>query len=118
MLTCIFVVVSVIVVLVILYFLTVFISEYNNTDREEMSSYECGFEHHSLSRVPFSLRYYFLTMIFLVFDIEIIFLLYLPYNLIGVYSFFWGSITSIVFVVMLFLGLLYEWNDGSLDWVI
>lgn len=41
-------------------------------NREEMSSYECGFEHHNVSRVPFSLRYFFLTLIFLLFDLEIV----------------------------------------------
>lgn len=86
MLTGLSVFVSVVLVLLVLYFVRTLISEFVLLDREELSSYECGFEHHSLSRLPLSLRYYFLTMIFLVFDIEIIFLLYLPFNLIGVYS--------------------------------
>lgn len=49
-----------------------------SSHREESSTYECGFEHHSYSRVPFSIRYFMLTLIFLVFDIEIMFLLFLP----------------------------------------
>ncbi len=77
---------SLIMILFILYVLSNLISEFASYDREEISSYECGFEHHSLSRIPLSLRYYFLTIIFLVFDIEIIFLLYLPYNIVGIYS--------------------------------
>ncbi len=77
---------SIVIILLILYLLSTVISEFAVYDREEMSSYECGFEHHSLSRIPLSLRYYFLTIIFLVFDIEIMFLLYLPFNLLGVYS--------------------------------
>ncbi len=87
MLTGIVILFSVFFILFILFVLSLFISEFIPIDREEMSSYECGFEHHSLSRVPLSLRYYFLTMIFLVFDIEIMFLLYLPFNLVGFYSY-------------------------------
>lgn len=87
MLTGLIIICSVIIILGVLFFLRFSISEFIPMDREEMSSYECGFEHHSLSRVPLSLRYYFLTMIFLVFDIEIIFLLYLPFNLVGIYSY-------------------------------
>ena len=47
--------------------------------REELTPYECGFEHHTLSRVPFSLRYFFLTLIFLLFDLEIVLLVFTPY---------------------------------------
>lgn len=99
---------SVTFVLVLLFVLSNVISEGVNLDREELSSYECGFEHHSLSRIPLSLRYYFLTMIFLVFDMEIIFLLFVPYNTLGVYSSLLGSLTSLLFVVALLLGLIYE----------
>lgn len=109
---------SVSLILILLFFLRIFISEFIILDREEISSYECGFEHHSLSRIPLSLRYYFLTIIFLVFDIEIIFLIYLPFNLLGVYSFVWASLISFAFVIVLFFGLLYEWLDGRLDWVL
>jgi len=108
MLTGLFIVLSVTLVLLILYLLSSFISEFVLIDREELSSYECGFEHHSLSRLPLSLRYYFLTIIFLVFDMEIIFLLYLPFNFIGVYSSLLRSLTSVLFVILLLFGLIYE----------
>jgi len=58
--------------------LSFFISEKSPLMREEISSYECGFEHHSLSRVPFSLRYFFLTLIFLLFDLEIVLIMFIP----------------------------------------
>ena len=106
---------SVLFVLVVLFLASNLISESVSLDREELSSYECGFEHHSLSRLPLSLRYYFLTIIFLVFDMEIMFLLFMPYNRIGVYSSLVGSITSFLFVLVLLLGLVYEWVDGSLE---
>ena len=54
------------------------ISEITPLSREESSTYECGFEHHAYSRLPFSIRYFILTLVFLIFDIEIIFLLFIP----------------------------------------
>ena len=117
MLTGFIITLSVFVVLVILFLASNLISESIILDREEMSSYECGFEHHSLSRLPLSLRYYFLTMIFLVFDMEIMFLLFIPYNSIGIYSSLVGSVISFCFVLVLLLGLAYEWVDGRLEWI-
>lgn len=118
MLTALFMFIAVLTVLVILYVASNLISEYNSVDREEMSSYECGFEHHSLSRIPLSMRYFFLTLIFLVFDIEIMFLLFLPLNVIGYFYTIYSITVSLLFVIILLLGLFYEWSDGRLDWVI
>lgn len=84
--------------------------------REEMSSFECGFEHHNLSRVPFSLRYFFLTMIFLLFDLEIVLMIFLPSMLFTTTYVYAVGVLS-VFIVILFLSLVYEWNDGTLEWV-
>lgn len=101
-------VLSVLTVLLILFLVVSSISEYVLLEREEVSSYECGFEHHSLSRVPLSLRYFFLTMVFLVFDMEVIFLLYLPFNLVGIYSSRFRILSSLGFVFLLILSLVYE----------
>lgn len=108
MLIALFMFIAVSVVLVLLYVASSLISEFNLADREEISSYECGFEHHSLSRIPLSMRYFFLTLIFLVFDIEIMFLLFLPLNLIGYYYSVFTVTVSLLFVVVLLLGLFYE----------
>lgn len=75
--------------------------------REEMSSFECGFEHHNLSRVPFSLRYFFLTMIFLLFDLEIVLMIFLPSMLFTTTYVYAVGVLS-VFIVILFLSLVYE----------
>jgi NADH-ubiquinone oxidoreductase chain 3 len=57
------------------------ISEKVVLNREELSPYECGFEHHNVSRIPFSLRYFFLTLIFLLFDLEIVLMLFVPFSI-------------------------------------
>ena len=83
------------------------IAEKSPLMREEMSSFECGFEHHNLSRVPFSLRYFFLTIIFLLFDLEIVLIIFLPSILFSV-SFSLALFVLLVFILILFLSLIYE----------
>ncbi len=92
---------------VVLKVVSLFLAEVVFLSREEASSYECGFEHYSLSRVPFSLRYFFLTLIFLLFDLEIVLLLFVPSV---VFSFYRSLSLMLVvgFAIVLFLGLLYE----------
>lgn len=75
--------------------------------REELSSFECGFEHHSLSRVPFSLRYFFLTIIFLLFDLEIVLIMFLP-SMLFTTSYVYAVTVLSLFIIVLFLSLVYE----------
>jgi NADH-ubiquinone oxidoreductase chain 3 len=76
-------------------------------NREELSPYECGFEHHNVSRIPFSLRYFFLTLIFLLFDLEIVLMLFIPYSIFS-FSFFVSIVILVFFIFILFLRLIYE----------
>nr|YP_009536175.1 NADH dehydrogenase subunit 3 [Nemorilla maculosa]AYM35206.1 NADH dehydrogenase subunit 3 [Nemorilla maculosa] len=84
-------------------------------DREKISPFECGFDPKSSSRLPFSLRFFLITIIFLIFDVEIA--LILPIILIMKFSniFMW-MFTSIFFILILLLGLYHEWNQGMLNW--
>nr|UPX88375.1 NADH dehydrogenase subunit 3 [Leptogaster cylindrica] len=86
-------------------------------DREKSSPFECGFDPKSSSRLPFSLRFFLIAIIFLIFDVEIA--LILPMILILKISnlMFW-SMTSIIFMIILLLGLYHEWNQGALNWTI
>ncbi len=84
--------------------------------REELSPYECGFEHHNVSRIPFSLRYFFLTLIFLLFDLEIVLILFIPYVILFDY-FFVRILLLLLFIFILYLSLIYEWRDGTLEWL-
>ena len=86
-------------------------------NREELSPYECGFEHHNVSRIPLSLRYFFITLLFLLFDLEIVFLLFLPYLVLS-NQFIYGIILVLFFIFFLYLSLIYEWNDGTLEWLL
>nr|WVH44973.1 NADH dehydrogenase subunit 3 [Tipula cinereocincta mesacantha] len=84
-------------------------------DREKCSPFECGFDPKSSSRIPFSLRFFLITIIFLIFDVEIA--LILPMILVINYSnlIMW-SMTSIIFILILLIGLYHEWNQGALNW--
>nr|AGI78550.1 NADH dehydrogenase subunit 3 [Brachionus koreanus] len=95
---------------------SLFLAEHSPLMREELTPYECGFEHHSMSRIPFSLRYFFLTLIFLLFDLEIVLMLFMPYII--MFDFIYISFTLLLlFLFVLYLSLIYEWSDGTLEWL-
>nr|YP_009498518.1 NADH dehydrogenase subunit 3 [Parasesarma pictum]AWK60831.1 NADH dehydrogenase subunit 3 [Parasesarma pictum] len=84
-------------------------------DREKNSPYECGFDPKGSARLPFSLRFFLIAVIFLIFDVEITLLLPIAstLNLTNIFSWFF---TSITFLLILLIGLYYEWFQGALNW--
>jgi NADH-ubiquinone oxidoreductase chain 3 len=96
-------------VLVLLLLVAHFVCERSNnfTAREELSPYECGFEISRDSRLPFSIRYFLLTLVFLVFDLEIIFLLFIPLTIFIRFNLF-SFLSLLGFIFILFVGLIYE----------
>nr|YP_009927373.1 NADH dehydrogenase subunit 3 [Molva dypterygia]BBB04475.1 NADH dehydrogenase subunit 3 [Molva dypterygia] len=86
-----------------------------NPDYEKLSPYECGFDPLGSARLPFSLRFFLIAILFLLFDLEIALLLPLPWgdqlnN--PTLTFMWA--TSVL--ALLTLGLIYEWLQGGLEW--
>nr|UDN38825.1 NADH dehydrogenase subunit 3 [Opsarius pulchellus] len=84
-------------------------------DTEKLSPYECGFDPLGSARLPFSLRFFLVAILFLLFDLEIALLLPLPWgdqlhN--PVETLFWAT----AILVLLTLGLVYEWTQGGLEW--
>ena len=84
-------------------------------DREKVSPYECGFDPKESARLPFSLRFFLIAVIFLIFDVEITLLLPIASTLRITNIFSW-IITGVLFLVILLLGLYYEWVQGALEW--
>nr|ACY09441.1 NADH dehydrogenase subunit 3 [Diachasmimorpha longicaudata] len=101
---------------VILMVLNFFISKKSILDREKSSSFECGFDSLSLSRLPFSIHFYLIGILFLVFDIEVIFLLPMI-NLFKILNFYIWVYLSLIILMILYLGLEFEKFEGSLKWI-
>nr|NP_739913.1 NADH dehydrogenase subunit 3 [Ostichthys japonicus]BAC23509.1 NADH dehydrogenase subunit 3 [Ostichthys japonicus] len=86
-----------------------------NPDYEKLSPYECGFDPLGSARLPFSLRFFLVAILFLLFDLEIALLLPLPWGdqlSSPLLTFTW----AITILVLLTLGLIYEWTQGGLEW--
>nr|YP_009239755.1 NADH dehydrogenase subunit 3 [Turritella bacillum]AMM72633.1 NADH dehydrogenase subunit 3 [Turritella bacillum] len=84
-------------------------------DREKNSPFECGFDPMKSARLPFSMRFFLLAIIFLIFDVEIVLLFPVLMAFNKGLDFLLISGAS-VFLVILILGLFHEWNEGSLSW--
>nr|YP_010230783.1 NADH dehydrogenase subunit 3 [Oplophorus spinosus]QSV10493.1 NADH dehydrogenase subunit 3 [Oplophorus spinosus] len=85
------------------------------SDREKNSPFECGFDPKGSARLPFSLRFFLIAVIFLIFDVEITLLLPLASIVDMTYISTW-IFTGAFFLLILLLGLYHEWNQGALEW--
>nr|YP_009107132.1 NADH dehydrogenase subunit 3 [Tylorrhynchus heterochaetus]AIT99411.1 NADH dehydrogenase subunit 3 [Tylorrhynchus heterochaetus] len=83
-------------------------------NNDKLTPFECGFDPASSARIPFSLRFFILAVLFLVFDIEIALLMPIP-----TLHFYSPSVTIIIltFMTILLAGLAHEWNEQSLEWM-
>ena len=86
----------------------------NKPDAEKLSAYECGFDAFDDARNKFDVRFYLVAILFIIFDLEVAFLFPWAVSLgeIGIFG-FWSMV---VFLGVLTVGLIYEWNKGALDW--
>lgn len=82
-------------------------------DEEKISAYECGFEPFINTRIKFDITFVLITLLFLVFDIEIIFLV--PWVVSYEQTGFLSYCSVLFFIIILFLGFLIEWYRGVLD---
>nr|ADZ14898.1 NADH dehydrogenase subunit 3 [Alopecoenas beccarii]AGC78794.1 NADH dehydrogenase subunit 3 [Alopecoenas beccarii] len=84
-------------------------------DSEKLSPYECGFDPLGSARLPFSIRFFLVAILFLLFDLEIALLLPLPWA-----SQLQSPTTTLIWasalILLLTLGLIYEWMQGGLEW--
>ena len=86
-------------------------------NRVKVSPFECGFDPKDSARLPFSVRFFLLAVLFLVFDIEIALVFPLVFGV--MLSFYLNFVVSgMGFLFILLVGLLHEWREGALSWVL
>nr|AZH80874.1 NADH dehydrogenase subunit 3 [Caridina novaecaledoniae] len=105
----------VLIITTMVMFISSILAKKTILDREKSSPFECGFDPKSSARLPFSLRFFLIALIFLIFDVEITLILPLAsiMNFTNIKSWIF---TGLFFLLILLLGLYHEWNQGALEW--
>uniref|UniRef100_A0AB38ZGD0 NADH-ubiquinone oxidoreductase chain 3 n=1 Tax=Lucanus liuyei TaxID=2952596 RepID=A0AB38ZGD0_9SCAR len=93
------------------------ISKKTHMDREKTSPFECGFDPKSSSRLPFSLQFFLIAIIFLIFDVEITLLIPLI-PVIPLTKMINLTSMMMIYILILLVGLYHEWKQGALNWAI
>lgn len=82
--------------------------------KDKLSAYECGFDAFGDARGRFDIRFYLVAILFIIFDLEVAFLIPWAINLKAIGAFgFWSMM---VFLLVLTIGFVYEWKKGALEW--
>ncbi len=91
-----------------------FLLAYKSPDPEKLSAYECGFNAFDDARMKFDIRFYLVSLLFIIFDLEVAFLFpwSIAFNDVGTLG-FWSMM---VFLGVLTIGFVYEWKKGALEW--
>ncbi len=91
-----------------------FIVAFRAPDAEKLSAYECGFNAFDDARMRFDVRFYLVSLLFIIFDLEVAFLFpwAVAFRQAGVAG-FWAVM---VFLAVLTIGFVYEWRKGALEW--
>jgi len=85
-----------------------------NPDPEKVSAYECGFNAFDDARMKFDVRFYLVSLLFIIFDLEVAFLFpwAVAFDDVSLFG-FWAMM---VFLAILTIGFIYEWRKGALEW--
>nr|YP_009992043.1 NADH dehydrogenase subunit 3 [Rhipicephalus appendiculatus]AGH19691.1 NADH dehydrogenase subunit 3 [Rhipicephalus appendiculatus]QNN85514.1 NADH dehydrogenase subunit 3 [Rhipicephalus appendiculatus]WNZ34624.1 NADH dehydrogenase subunit 3 [Rhipicephalus appendiculatus] len=110
-----YVIPTILIVIMLLMFLFFSLGFQGKKAKEKNSPFECGFDPFSLSRVPFSLKFFFIGIVFLIFDVEIVVII--PFPLIMMMKSLSFMFSFIVINILILLGLLYEFKYSMLDWL-
>ena len=91
-----------------------FVVAYKKPDAAKLSAYECGFDAFDDARMKFDVRFYLVSLLFIIFDLEVAFLFpwAVAFDDVGLYG-FWAMM---VFLAILTIGFIYEWRKGALEW--
>jgi NADH-quinone oxidoreductase subunit A len=91
-----------------------FVIAYQNPDAEKVSAYECGFNAFDDARMKFDVRFYLVSILFIIFDLEVAFLF--PWAIVFGELGWFGFWSMMCFLGVLTIGFIYEWKKGALEW--
>jgi NADH-quinone oxidoreductase subunit A len=91
-----------------------FVIAYRNPDPEKLSAYECGFNAFDDARMKFDVRFYLVSILFIIFDLEVAFLF--PWAVAFGELGWFGFWSMMIFLAVLTVGFVYEWRKGALEW--
>jgi NADH-quinone oxidoreductase subunit A len=91
-----------------------FLVAVRNPDPEKVSAYECGFNAFDDARMKFDVRFYLVSILFIIFDLEVAFLF--PWAVSFKEAGAFGFWSMMVFLGVLTIGFVYEWRKGALEW--
>nr|NP_066535.1 NADH dehydrogenase subunit 3 [Naegleria gruberi]AAG17813.1 NADH dehydrogenase subunit 3 [Naegleria gruberi] len=97
------------IILLLCYIIT-----FKNPYTEKNYGYECGFDPFSDARNPFHVKFYLISIIFIIFDVEVAF--FFPWAISIKELMFFGYYTMYLFIFILLVGFVYEWKKGALEW--
>ncbi len=86
----------------------------NRKTKEKVMTYECGEDAEGSPWVKFNIRFYVVALIFLIFDVEVVLLI--PWAMVYKNFGLSGFLVGAIFLIMLGLGMVYEWRKGDLEW--
>ena len=91
-----------------------FLLAFKAPDPEKLSAYECGFNAFDDARMKFDIRFYLVSLLFIIFDLEVAFLFpwAVAFRTLGPVG-FWSMMC---FLGVLTIGFVYEWKKGALEW--
>nr|YP_073302.1 NADH dehydrogenase subunit 3 [Schizaphis graminum]AAS00820.1 NADH dehydrogenase subunit 3 [Schizaphis graminum] len=104
-------------ILMILFMLMILINMKMKFNHNKSAPFECGFDPFNKSRIPFSMNFYLIAIIFLIFDIEISIIMPMILNF-KISNMVYFNLMFIIFFLFMIITIFYEWKFGSLNWKI
>nr|YP_009685241.1 NADH dehydrogenase subunit 3 [Corythucha marmorata]QDM37010.1 NADH dehydrogenase subunit 3 [Corythucha marmorata] len=101
---------------IIMITLYLIINKKMNMERNKMTPFECGFDPKASSRLPFSTQFFLIGILFLIFDVEMVMILPMIISLKTSNMLTW-ILASYTIIMILIMGLYYEWKNGVIEWM-
>nr|APX39959.1 NADH dehydrogenase subunit 3 [Chilotomina oberthuri] len=108
-------VILIMIIMIILVMILNLVAKKAFMDREKSSPFECGFDPKTSARLPFSIQFFLIAVIFVIFDVEIALLIPIIKSMLSSNAISF-SLMSTTFIVILIMGLIHEWKQGALNW--